>query len=82
MDLAMINVSIIQELEKGSSTLFELQSNMHVRYKHCKVVCFYETIPDSRTKVVVSTFSLRIIHGIVLRDLDCAARVRLFNRQQ
>ncbi|OBT87060.1 hypothetical protein VE02_05020 [Pseudogymnoascus sp. 03VT05] len=53
MDLAMVNLSIIHELENGSSTLFELQSSMHVRYKHCKVVCFYETVPDSKTKVMI-----------------------------
>ncbi|OBT99250.2 hypothetical protein VE01_02704 [Pseudogymnoascus verrucosus] len=53
IDLAMVNLSIIQELEKGSSTLFELQSSMHARYKHCKVICFYETVPDSKTKVMI-----------------------------
>jgi hypothetical protein len=44
-------------LENGSSTLFELQSSMRVRYKHCKVVCFYETVPDNKTKVMVSFMS-------------------------
>ncbi|OBT67691.1 hypothetical protein VE03_03514 [Pseudogymnoascus sp. 23342-1-I1] len=53
MDLAMINISIIQELEKDSSTLFELQSNMHVRYKGCNVVCFYETVPDSKSRAII-----------------------------
>ena len=76
----MINMSIMQELEKGSSTLFELQSNMHVRYKQCKVVCFYETVPDSKTKAMVSIFSLEITYDIVLRSLDCSPRVGLFNR--
>lgn len=77
IDLAMINMSIIQELEKGSSTLFELQSNMHIRYKHCKVVCFYETVPDSKTKVMVRLLGLGTIYNKVLRDLDCAAGVGL-----
>lgn len=79
IDLAMINMSIMQELEKDSSTLFELQSNMHVRYKQCKVVCFYETVPDSKTKVMVSNFSFVITNAEVLRVLDRAARVGLFD---
>lgn len=81
MDLILINMSIMQELEKESSTLFELQSSMHVRYKHCKVVCFYETIPDSKTKTMVSFLGYGITYAKVLRALDCAARVSLFNRQ-
>lgn len=82
IDLAMVNLSIIQELEKGSSTLFELQSSMHARYKHCKVICFYETVPDSKTKVMVNILGLRITYDKVLRVLDCAARVGLLGRQQ
>lgn len=82
MDLAMINMSIMQELEKGSSTLLELQKSMYLRYKHCKVVCFYETVPDSKTKSLVSNFRLQITYTEVLRGLDCATRVGLFNRRQ
>lgn len=57
MDMAMVNLSIIQELQEGSSTLFELQHDMHGNYK-CKVVCFYETIPTRMIRAVVSIASL------------------------
>lgn len=79
MDLAMINMSIMKELEKESSALFELQNNMRARYKHCKVLCFYETVPDSKTKVMVSIFGLGITYNKILRGIDCAARVSLLD---
>lgn len=53
IDIAMVNLSIIQELREGSSTLFELQHDMHGHYK-CKVVCFYETIPTKMIRAIVS----------------------------